>query len=63
MYSSKNYVMVEEALAQFDYTFKQLLLVHQEYHSLLDDEKVADEEWFEEVDEHVLHSNIKYTTG
>ena len=53
MYSSKNYVMVEEALAQFDYTFKQLLLVHQEYHSLLDDEKVADEEWFEEVDEHV----------
>ena len=55
--------MVEEALAQFDYTFKQLLLVHQEYHSLLDDEKVADEEWFEEVDEHVLHSNIKYTTG
>ena len=33
MYSSKNYVTVEEALAQFDYIFKQLLLVHQEYHS------------------------------
>ena len=45
MYSSKNYVTVEEALAQFDYIFKQLLLVHQEYHSFLeDDEKLADEE-------------------
>ena len=33
MYSSKNYMTVEEALAQFDYIFKQLLLVHQEYHS------------------------------
>ena len=55
MYSSKSYVTVEEALAQFDYIFKQLLLVHQEYHSLLEDEtKLADEEWFEEVDEHVF---------
>ena len=55
MYSSKNYVAVEEALAQFDYIFKQLLLVHQEFHSLLeDDEKLADEEWFEEVDECVF---------
>ena len=55
MYSSKNYMTVEEALAQFDYIFKQLLLVHQEYHSLLeDDEKLADEEWFEEVDERVF---------
>ena len=55
MYSSKNYVTVEEALAQFGYIFKQLLLVHQEYHSLLeDDEKLADEEWFEEVDERLF---------
>ena len=55
MYLSKNYVTVEEALAQFDYIFKQLLLVHQEYHYLLeDDEKLADEEWFEEVDERVF---------
>ena len=29
--------------------------MHQEYHSLLeDDEKLADEEWFEEVDERVF---------
>ena len=64
MYSSKNYVTVEEALAQFDYIFKQLLLVHQEYHSLLeDDEKLADEEWFEEVDERVLTFKHKYTIG
>ena len=55
MYSSKNYVTVEETLAQFIYIFKQLLLLHQEYHSLLeDDEKLADEERFEEVDERVF---------
>ena len=29
VYSSKNYVRVEEASAEFDYIFKQLLLVHQ----------------------------------
>ena len=55
MYSAKNYVTVEEELAQIDYIFKQLLLVYQEYHSPLeDDEKLADEEWFEEVDERVF---------
>ena len=43
MYSSKNYVVVEGVLPQFDYIFKQLLLVHEEYHSLLqDDENSAD---------------------
>ena len=57
----------EVALAQFDYIFKQLLLVHQEYHSLLEnDEKLADEEWFEEVDEcmftkHKVYSWLKET--
>ena len=55
MYSSKIYVTVEEALAQFDYIFEQLLLVHQEYHSLLeDDEKLADEESFEEEEDEVI---------
>ena len=65
MYSSKNYMTVEEALAQFDYIFKQLLLVHQEYHSLLeDDEKLADEKWFEEVDvDECVFTNRKYTIG
>ena len=59
MYSSKNYVTVEEALAQFDFMFKQFLLVHQEYHSLLeDDETLADGEWFE-VDERVLTLKCK----
>ena len=64
IYSSKNYV--EEALKQFDYTFKQLLLVHQEYHTLLeDDEKLADEDLFEEVDKcvftfkHKVYSQLK----
>ena len=55
MYSSKIYVTVKEVLAQFDYIFKQLFLVHQECYSLLeDDEKLADEEWLEEVDEYVF---------
>ena len=41
--------------AQLDYIFKQLLLVHQKYLSFLeDDEKLADEGWFEEVDERVF---------
>ena len=55
MYSSKNYVIVGKTLAKFDYIFKQLLLVHQEYHSLLeDDKKLADEKSIEEVHEHVF---------
>ena len=37
MHSAKNMVRVQEEIAQFDYIFKQLLLVHQEYHSLLDE--------------------------
>ena len=60
MYSSKNYVTVEETLARFIYIFKQLLLLHQEYHSLLeDDEKLADEERFEEVDERVFRQSLQ----
>ena len=48
-------VTVKEEIAQFDYIFKQLLLVHQEYHLLLDEEeKPTEEEWFEEVDERVF---------
>ena len=44
-----------EEVAQFGYIFKQLLLVHQKYHSLLDEkEKPTDEEWFEEVDKCVF---------
>ena len=55
MYSAKNMVRVQEEIAQFDYIFKQLLLVHQEYHSLLDEEeKPTEKEWFEEVDERVF---------
>ena len=48
-------VIIEEEIAQCEYIFKQLLLVHQEYHSLLDEEeKSSDEESFEEVDEPVF---------
>ena len=45
MYSGTRIVTVEEEIAQFDYIFKQLLLVHDEYHLLLDEEeKPTDEE-------------------
>ena len=39
MYSAKTMVTIEEEIPQFDYIFKQLLLVHQEYHPLLDKEE------------------------
>ena len=56
MYSVKNMLTVEEEIAQIDCIFKQLLLlVHQEYYSLLDEEEnPTDEEWFEEVEERVF---------
>ena len=31
-YTYKNIVTVEEEIAQYNYIFKQLLLVHEEYH-------------------------------
>ena len=55
MYTYKNTVTVSEEIAQYDYIFKQLLLVHKEYHSSLDDpDKCNDYEWFEEVEERVF---------
>ena len=55
MYTYKSMVTVAEEIAQYDYTFKQLLLVHEKYHSLLDEpDKCNDDEWFEEVDERVF---------
>ena len=45
MYSSKNWVPVEEELSQFDHTFKQLYFVHKEYHNLFNcSEKINDDE-------------------
>ena len=55
MYSTKNMVTVEEEITQLNYILKQLLLVHHEYHSSLDEEeKPTDKKWFEEVNEHVF---------
>ena len=55
MYTYKNTVTVSEEIAQYDYIFKQLLLVHEEYHSSLDDpDKCNDYEWFEDVEERVF---------
>ena len=59
-------VTVEEQIAQYDYMFKQLLLVHEEYHYLLDEpDKCNDNDWFEEVDDivftfkHKVHNWLK----
>ena len=55
MYSAKNMLTVEDEIAQIDLIFEQLLLVHQEYYSFLDEEEnQTDEEWFEEVEERVF---------
>ena len=55
MYSSKNQVAVEEEMAQFNFVFKELQQVDQEYQSLLSEvQKVDDKDWFEEVDERVF---------
>ena len=55
MYSSKNQVAVEEEMAQFNFVFKKLQQVHQEYQSLLSEvQKAGDEDWFEKVDERVF---------
>ena len=60
MYAYKNMVTVAEEITQYDYIFKQLLLVHEEYHSLLDKlAKCNDDEWFEEVDERVFTFKYK----
>ena len=66
MCTYKNMVTVEEQIAQYDYMFKQLLLVHEEYHYLLDEpDKCNDNDWFEEDDEIVftfkqkVHNSLK----
>ena len=60
MYSSKNQVAVQEEMAQFNFVFKELQQVHQEYQSLLSEvEKLDGEDWFEEVDEMVFAFKYK----
>ena len=56
LYSTKNSVTVEEELAHFDDLFKQLIKVHDEYLSteVNGNETEKQNQWFEEVDEHVL---------
>ena len=55
MYSSSNIITVKEELSQFDYIFKQLVAVQEEYRILKEErEKFADDIWFEEVDERVF---------
>ena len=60
MYSSKNQVAVQEEMAQFNFVFKELQQLHQEYQSLLSEvEKLDGEDWFEEVDEMVFAFKYK----
>ena len=55
MYSSSNIITVKEELSQFDYIFKQLVAVQEEYRILKEErEKFADDIWFEDVDERVF---------
>ena len=55
MYTYKNVITIEEEIALYDYIFMQLLLICEEYCSLLDESgKYNDDGWFEEVDERVF---------
>ena len=55
MYTYKNMVTLAKEIVQYDYIFKQLLLVYEKYHSLMGEpDKCNDYEWFEEVDEGVF---------
>ena len=54
MYTQKNMVTEEVEVTQYDYIFKQVLLVHAEYSLLDEPDKYNDDEWFEEVDERVF---------
>ena len=51
LFSSRNAVIVEEELGQFDELFKMLLSVHKECNGLhQDEERQQEDEWFDEID-------------
>ena len=51
LFSTTNVLVVEEELNQLNDIFKMLLSVHEEYHSLLEDqEKAIEDEWLDEID-------------
>ena len=51
LFSSRNAVIVEEELGQFNDLFKMLLSVHEECNGLQqDEERQQDDEWFDEID-------------
>ena len=54
LFSNKNRIAVEEELAQFNELFKMLLSIHEEYSQLLDDdERAAQDDWFDDLDKTV----------
>ena len=54
LFSSRNIIVVEEEMKQFNDLFKMLLDAHQEYNQLLgDDERGRDDDWFDDVDTQV----------
>ena len=56
LYSTKNSVIEEEELAQFDDLFKQIMKVHNKYLSMEvnENEKKKQNQWFDEIDERVF---------
>ena len=51
LFSSRNAVIVEEELGQFNDLFKMLLSIHEECNGLLhEEERQQDDEWFDEID-------------
>ena len=55
LFSSRNAVIVEQDLGQFNDLFKMLLSVHEECNGLQqDEERQQDDEWFDEIDSQVF---------
>ena len=54
LFSTRNFVAVKEEFAQFNYLFKMLPGIHEEYNALLkDEERAIDDDWFDSLDNRV----------
>ena len=63
LFSTRNVVVVEEEIGQFNDLFKMSLGAHEEYNEFLEDEatRVKDNEWFGEIDIKVFSVKRKTT--
>ena len=62
LFSARNLVAVQEEMAQFIDLLKMLLIAHEEYNALSEDEmRDKENEWFDEIDNQVFSFKRKIT--